>query len=78
MERNGNDIPPDRLLRGRHAVPVDVKPRRTITDVSVRGRVRQGAKKVLRWIDLAGLPRADREAIRAAAELIMQRIDQGR
>ena len=60
------------------AVPVAVKPRRTITDVSVRGRVRQGAKKVLRWIDLAGIPREQREEIRRAAELIVQRIDQGR
>lgn len=60
------------------AVPVTQRPRRELTQISIRGRVRQGAKKALRWVTLTDLGLTQRQRIRELAQEIIDIIDQDR
>ena len=72
--KDENDTYPDRLLPGRPARS-PVKP---VPLHSRRGRVRQGAKKILRWVNHCELPPEETQQIETLARIIVEIIDADR
>lgn len=72
--KDAYDTSPDRLLHSRPArSPVKPLPLH-----SRRGRVRQGAKKILRWVNHCELPPEETQQIETLARIIVEIIDADR
>ncbi len=69
--KEDHDTHPDRLLASR----LSRSPVKPVPLHSRRGRVRQGAKKVLRWVNHCELPPEETQQIETLARIIVEIID---
>jgi hypothetical protein len=69
--KDNHDTSPDRLLASR----LSRSPVKPVPLHSRRGRVRQGAKKVLRWVNHCELPPEETQQIETLARIILEIID---
>jgi len=69
--KEDHDTSPDRLLASR----LSRSPVKPVPLHSRRGRLRQGAKKILRWVNHCELPPEETQQIETLARIIVEIID---
>jgi hypothetical protein len=69
--KEDHDTSPDRLLASR----IPRSPVKPVPLHSRRGRLRQGAKKILRWVRHCELPPEETQQIETLARIIVEIID---